>query len=231
MEPQQSLFQRKKLALCIIKDLREATITMPQAMSQLIKAQYNNDPFLILISCLLSLRARDLVTYPICVELFKKACTPQQFLKMPTTELENIIKPIGFYKNKAQTIKKVSKEIVERFAENVPSNKRDLLSIKGIGPKTANLVLGVAFGIPAICVDTHVHKLSNKFGLVATKTPQQTEEELKKLLPSKYWIEFNNLLVRWGQNCCSPQSPLCSYCPIYSWCGRIGIKKQIKNGQ
>lgn len=195
-----SLAERKARALKIIKILRKATETTLHPMSQVIGEDYFHDPFLILISCLLSLRARDVVTYPICVKLFKKAKTPEQFLKMPLKELETIIHPIGFYRKKAQTIKFVSKEILERFHGKVPSAKEDLLSIKGVGQKTANLVLGVAFNIPAICVDTHVHKLSNRLGIVTTKTPDQTERELEKVLPKKYWIEYNKLLVRCGQN-------------------------------
>jgi endonuclease III len=196
-----SLAERKTRALKLIKILRKATKSMPQQpMSQLISEQYNNDPFLILISCLLSLRARDVVTYPICVQLFKKARTPEQFIKMPLEELEKTIHSIGFFRNKARTIKSVSKELLDRFDGKVPSNEYDLLSIKGIGRKTANLVLGVAFGQPAICVDTHVHKLSNKLGIVTTKTPEQTEFALQEVLPKKYWTEYNKLLVMCGQN-------------------------------
>jgi endonuclease III len=201
-----SLAAHKTRALTIIKILRKATKNMPQPMSELIKEKYHNNAFLILISCLLSLRARDAVTYPICIELFKKAKTPQQFVDMPLKDLEKIIYSTGFYKNKARSIQHVSKEIIERFGGKVPADKKDLLSIKGIGIKTANLVLGVAFGIPAICVDTHVHKLSNKLGIVSTKTPAQTERALQQVLPKKYWIEFNKLLVTCGQNMrtCSP---------------------------
>ena len=204
------LLQRRKRALKIIKVLRKATKDLGQPMSNAIRDEFNNDPFLILISCLLSLRARDTVTYPISVELFKVAKTPQQFVDMPLKQLEKIIYSVGFYKNKARSIKSVSKDIIERFGGNVPSNEKDLLSIKGIGRKTANLVLGIAFNIPAICVDTHVHKLSNKLGIVTTKTTEQTEFALQKVLPKKYWIEYNRLLVLCGQNmrfCSNALSP------------------------
>lgn len=200
MNKDQSLQLRKKRALMLIKTLTIATKDMPWLLSDLIKKQYHNDPFLILISCLLSLRARDVVTYPICVELFKKARTPQEFLKIPLKELERMIHSIGFYRNKAKSIHSVSREIIDRFGGKVPKTKQELLSIKGVGPKTANLILGVAYGIPAICVDTHVHKLSNRFGIVHTKTPLQTEKELEKVLPKKYWIDYNRLLVMCGQN-------------------------------
>lgn len=191
---------RRKRALDLIQILTKATQGLPQPMSDLIKERYHNDPFLILISCLLSLRARDVVTYPICVELFKRARTPQQFLTMKTAELEHIIHSIGFYRNKARTIQSVCRELLDRFDGKVPKTKQELLSIKGVGPKTANLILGVAYGVPAICVDTHVHKLSNSLGIVHTKNTLQTERELEKVLPKSSWIKYNRLLVTCGQN-------------------------------
>lgn len=183
-----------------IKALRQQTKDLPDPLSDKIKKEYHNDPYLMLISCLLSLRARDIVTYPISVELFKYAKTPQQMVELPIKQLEHIIRGAGFYKRKAQTIVHVSKELLRRFHGKVPASKEGLLSIQGIGPKTANLVLGQVFGIPAICVDTHVHKLANAFGLVTTKTPAQTEKALEKIVPQKYWIELNRLLVKLGQN-------------------------------
>ena len=196
----QSLNQRKKRALTIIKILRKATKDMPPPMSELIAQKYHRNPFLILISCLLSLRAQDVVTYPISVALFKQAKTPEEFLKMPMEKLEKIIYSTGFYKNKAKSIRTVSKTLLEKFHGKVPHTKEELLSIKGIGIKTASLVLGVAFGIPAICVDTHVHKLSNKLGIVHTKTPAQTEKALEEVIPKQYWIEYNKLFVTCGQH-------------------------------
>jgi len=200
MNKDQYLAARKKRVVTLIKILKKATQELPRPMSDLIKKQYHNDPFLILISCLLSLRARDVVTYPICVKLFKKAQTPQQFLKIPRKELETIIHSIGFYKNKARSIHSVCQELLDRFEGKVPKTKEELLSIKGIGPKTANLILGVAYDIPAICVDTHVHKLSNRLGVVQTTTPLQTEHELEKIVPKSDWIQYNRLLVMCGQN-------------------------------
>ncbi len=191
---------RRAYALKIIKILRKKTKNFPEPMSERIKDEYNNDPYLILISCLLSLRARDAVTYPISKKLFEVARTPQEMLAIPLRELERIIKPIGFYHNKAKTLKSVSKELIDRFHEKVPNTEDELLSIKGIGHKTAALVLSVAFGKPAICVDTHVHRLANQFGLVHTKTADQTEVALMELLPKKYWSEVNHLFVKWGQN-------------------------------
>jgi len=187
--------------------------------------KFGRDPFLILITCLLSLRSKDSVTIPVSLKLFQIAKTPSQMLQVPISRLEKILYEIGFYRKKAQLLHTVSKDIIERFEGKVPSDKNDLLSIEGVGPKTANLVLGEGFGIPAICVDTHVHRISNRLGLVSTKTPEETEKALEKILPKEYWIEFNYLLVIWGQNICVPISPFCSRCAISDLCPQIGVKK------
>lgn len=184
----------------VVKDLRK-----PAAL--LISKEYNKNPFLILISCLLSLRAKDTASYPVSKELFLLAKTPQQLLKIPRSDLENIIYSVGFYRQKADTLISVSQELIIRFKGEVPKSEIDLLSIKGIGRKTANLVLGEAFGIPAICVDVHVHKISNMLGLVNTKNPTETEFALQEIIPKQYWIEWNYLLVAWGQNRCRPSLP------------------------
>lgn len=191
---------KREYAIKIIKLLRAKTKKMPEPMSQRIRDEYNDDPYLILISCLLSLRARDTVTYPISKKLFETVRTPKEMLAIPLRKLERIIKSIGFYHNKAKSLKSVSKELIERFKGKVPNTEEELLSIKGIGHKTAALVVSVAFGKPAICVDTHVHRLSNQLGLVHTKTPEQTEAALKELLPQRYWGEVNEVMVKWGQN-------------------------------
>ena len=172
---------------------------MVQPMSLLIQQEYGKAPYLILVSCLLSLRARDTVTLPICRQLFSSAQTPHQMLAISRSDLEHILRPIGFYRQKAKTLHEVSRDLIARFKGKVPSDEADLLSIKGVGRKTANLVRGMAFDIPAICVDTHVHRLANQLGLVHTKTPEQTEREMATLVPKKYWIEMNHLLVTWGQ--------------------------------
>ena len=194
-------YKKKRVeALKIIKILREATKGFPEPMSVVIAHEYKNDPFLILISCLLSLRAKDTKTLPVSRELFSVAKTPQDFVHLSLPDLKKLIYSIGFYKQKARTIKSVSEELLARFNGKVPRTRNELLSIMGIGPKTASLVLGIAFNTPAICVDVHVHRLSNVFGLVDTKNPIQTEEELEKILPQKDWIEYNHLLVKLGQN-------------------------------
>lgn len=188
------------LALKIIRILKKKTKGMSEPMSQVLAKEYGHDPFIILISCLLSLRARDIQTLPVCYQLFKKARTPQQILDIPDKDLQKILFPLGFYRRKTQILKQVCKELIERFDGHVPDNMEDLLSIKGVGRKTANLVLTEAFNKPAICVDTHVHRLANLFGLVKTETAYQTEIELMKIIPRHYWREVNRLFVMWGQN-------------------------------
>lgn len=222
----ESLESRKKKALEVIEILRVATRGMQPTLSQSIKDDFGDDPFLILVSCLLSLRAKDVITLPICRDLFKVAKTPQKILDIPLNKLENIIYKSGFYKTKAKTLHSVSEDLLQRFKGKVPKTKKELLSIKGIGIKTANLILGEAFGIPAICVDTHVHKVSNRLGVIKTKTPEQTEKALEELLPKKHWIEWNPLIVKWGQNICVPISPWCSKCKLYDLCQRVGVTKR-----
>ncbi len=187
-------------AVKVLDILRKATKDVPDTMSVVVAQEYHKDPFLLLISCLLSLRAKDFKTLPIVRRLFFVAKTPQDFISMPLVDLEKFIYSIGFYRQKARTIKSVSKELVERFDGRVPNTFEQLRSIKGIGPKTANLVLGLAFDVPAICVDVHVHRLANMLGLIRTTNPIETEKALKAILPRKYWIESNQLLVKLGQN-------------------------------
>ncbi len=209
----------------IIKILRKATISMTDpAVSQVARA-FGKDPFLILISCLLSLRTKDTISLPISLKLFQLAKTPQELLVIPRIKLEKMIHSVGFYHQKARTLHAVCAALLERFDGKVPYTQAALLSLPGVGRKTANLVLAEAFGVPAICVDTHVHSISNRLGLVKTKTPEQTEMALQKILPKKNWIEYNPLLVKWGQHICVPVSPFCSRCALASLCPRIGVKK------
>ena len=206
--------------------LKKATKDMTQPMSVMLVQDFGRDPFVILISCLLSLRAKDTVTYPVSLKLFKKVRTPQELLNVPLQELEELFHPLGFYRKKARIVKEVSQELIDRFNGMVPDTEKELLSIKGIGRKTANLVFGMAFEQPAICVDTHVHRLANRFGWVATKDPDQTEKELQKLVPKEHWIELNNYLVMWGQNICVPISPFCSKCVLSPLCPKKGVTKR-----
>ncbi|MEX0940550.1 MAG: endonuclease III [Candidatus Babeliales bacterium] len=220
-----SVEEQRKRALKIIDLLQKNTLGMQQPMVFSISEKFGHDPFLILISCLLSLRAKDTTTLPICLELFTIARTPQQLLKISKMKLEKLIYPVGFYQKKAAVLHDVADQIITRFDGKVPSTREELLSLPGVGRKTANLVLGEGFGIPAICVDTHVHRISNRLGLIATQKPEETEKELEKVLPKQFWIEWNRLLVMWGQNICVPISPFCSRCALFDVCDRVGVIK------
>ena len=181
--------------------------------------------FKILISCLLSLRARDENTEKVSKKLFAIVNTPEEIAKMPTRKLEKIIFSSGHYKKKARTLKHVSKELIKRFDSRVPKTKEELLSIKGIGPKTANIVLAFAFGEQVLPIDTHCHRIPNRLGWIKTKTPEKTEKELEKILPKKYWNEFNGIFVLFGKTICQPISPWCSKCPVEKYCKKVGVGK------
>lgn len=184
----------------------------------------NQEAFKILIACLLSLRAKDETTEKISKELFKIADTPQKIIALPEKELKKIIFSTGHYNKKAEALKSVSKELINRFDSRVPNTREELLSIKHIGPKTANIVLNFAFNQPYIPVDTHCHRIPNRLGWVNTKTAEKTEVELMKILPKKYWMEFNGIFVLFGRTICVPVSPKCSICPINKYCPKIGVK-------
>ncbi len=183
------------------------------------------DAYKILISCLLSLRTKDQNTEKVSRQLFAVADTPQEIVKIPIRRLEKLIFSSGHYKKKARTLKHVSSELIKRFDGKVPNDKGSLLSIKGIGPKTANIVLNFAFGQDVIPVDVHCHRIPNRLGWVKTKTPEKTEKALEKILPRKYWKEFNGIFVLFGKTICQPVSPWCSKCPVSKYCPRINVKR------
>ncbi|MEK6727199.1 MAG: endonuclease III [Candidatus Omnitrophota bacterium] len=183
------------------------------------------DPFQVLISCILSLRTKDKTTIEAAHRLFRIADNPKSMLKLPQRRLQKLIYPVGFYRNKTKVILGISRRILEDFSGKVPRGLKRLLSLKGVGRKTANLVLGLAYNIPAICVDTHVHRISNRLGWVRTKTPEQTEYALEEIIPKKEWVDLNTTLVTFGQNICVPVSPLCSKCYIYKHCKRVDVAK------
>lgn len=176
------------------------------------------DPFKVLICCILSLRTNDKTTYPCSLRMLKLGTTPQDFLTIDVETLAKAIYPVGFYKNKAQQILDISKELVEKFDCKVPDSIEELIKFKGVGRKTANLVMAKGYCKPAICVDVHVHRISNRLGWVKTQTPDETEMELRKLIPQKYWLDLNTILVTFGQNLCKPQRPMCTNCPIKEYC-------------
>lgn len=209
----------------LIQLLQKATLHVAPPMTQSISYAYPSDPYPILISCLLSLRARDTVTLPVSLKLFSVARSPEEMLALSIHDIESIIRPVNYYRRKAALLHTVSADLLHRFHGKVPSNRDDLLSIHGVGIKTANLVLAEAFGIPAICVDIHVHRISNRLGIISTKTVQETEKKLQIVLPEKYWIVWNRLLVMLGQTLCVSQSPLCSICPLVNVCQRVGVAR------
>lgn len=183
------------------------------------------DPFKILIGTILSLRTKDKTTEEAANRLFSVVKKPEDVLKLSVEEIEKLIYPVGFYKRKARQIQEIAKTIKEKYGGKVPNDIEELLKIKGVGRKTANLVITEAYDDYGICVDTHVHRISNRLGWVKTKTPEQTEMELRKILPKKYWKKINPILVTFGQNVCKPVSPLCSKCPIEAYCPKIGVDK------
>lgn len=220
-----SVVALRSRAIKIIALLEKSVKNMQKPMVSSIIDQFGKDPFLVLISCLLSLRAKDTVTLRVCDVLFQKARTPQALLSISFDDLSKILYSLGFYRKKAIVVHEVCRELLQRFDGKVPKTRDELLSLPGVGRKTANLVLGEAFGIPAICVDTHVHRISNRLGLVSTKTPEQTEIALERVIPKKYWIIWNRLLVTWGQNICVPIRPYCSRCPLAPLCQRVDVIK------
>ncbi len=179
------------------------------------------NPYLVLICCILSLRTNDKTTIKAAKNMLKLAKTPEEMIKVDVDTLSCAIYPVGFYKNKASQIIELSKELVEKYNSEVPDEIDELVKFKGVGRKTANLVLTKGFNKPAICVDTHVHRITNRLGLLKTKTPDETEMVLRKILPEKYWIDFNTLLVTHGQNICKPQNPNCENCSVSKFCRKI----------
>ncbi len=173
------------------------------------------DPYLVLIGCILSLRTNDRTTYPATLRMLELAKTPQEMAKVEEEELAKAIYPVGFYKNKAKQIIELSKKLCEH---PMPDTIEGLVQFNGVGRKTANLVLAKGFNIPAICVDVHVHRIFNRIGYVNTKTPEETEFALREKLPVKYWLDINTLMVTHGQNVCKPTKPHCEVCPICQYC-------------
>ena len=188
-----------------------------------IVAQCNGSPFKVLISCIISLRTKDVVTALASARLFDRAQTPEALAELSEEEISGLIYPAGFYHTKAEQIARISRTLVKEYHGIVPDEIDELLTFKGVGRKTANLVMTLGFGKPGICVDTHVHRICNRLGYVSTKNPEATEWALRSYLPPEYWIEINDLLVAFGQNHCHPVSPRCSSCKLSGICDRIGV--------
>ena len=176
-----------------------------------------------LIACILSLRTQDTTTGPASARLFARADTPRTMRRLTPREIEGLIYPVGFYRTKARVVLGISRDLLARYGGRVPDEIDALLTLKGVGRKTANLVVTMGFGKPGICVDTHVHRISNRLGYVRTRDPEATEMALRATLPRRYWIGYNDLLVAFGQNVCAPISPRCSVCPVRMLCRRVGV--------
>lgn len=199
----------------LLKDAKQ-----PQSEFVRLMDSFKN-PYLVLIACILSLRTNDKTTYPATLRMLELAKTPKEMKNVSQEELAKAIYPVGFYENKAKQIIELSKTIDEELGGQVPDEIEDLIKFKGVGRKTANLVLSLGFNKPAICVDVHVHRIFNRLGYIKTKTPEETEFALREKLPQKYWIDINTLLVTHGQNVCKPVKPKCSECPIAGYCAKI----------
>jgi endonuclease III len=182
-------------------------------------------PYHVLVACIISLRTKDEVTHAASRRLFHLASCPRDLATLEESTIADAIYPAGFYRTKARQLREIGRTLESRYGGRVPCDEDQLLALPGVGRKTANLVLGLGFAVPAICVDTHVHRISNRLGLVATRTPEETEKALERRLPRGLWIDINDLLVTFGQNCCHPTSPRCSACPLTGLCPRRGVTR------
>jgi endonuclease-3 len=207
----------------VIKILRQEVQQWKTPAVTVVAGERN--PFHVLVSCILSLRTRDETTGAAFARLKQRADTPQGILKIPEEELAQIIYPVGFYNTKAKTLHEICRRLLDEYDGKVPCSMDELLTFKGVGRKTANLVITLGHRKPGICVDTHVHRICNRWGYVQTKTPDSTEFALREKLPQKYWIELNDLLVTFGQNLCLPISPKCSQCNLLKYCERVGVTR------
>lgn len=201
--------------------------TMPAFTQPLIDqmGEASQTPFRILVATILSLRTKDTLTAVVAPRLFAVADTPESTLALGEERLAELIYPVGFYRTKARSIIEVCRILLDRYAGAVPADLDALLQLPGVGRKTANLVITAGYGLPGICVDIHVHRITNRWGYVATKSPEATEMALREYLPAQYWIPINNLLVTLGQNICHPTSPRCSACPVAEHCARVGVTR------
>jgi endonuclease III len=205
-----------------IRILRRAVPKWETPVVTLMAETYES-PFRVLISCILSLRTQDATTAKASHRLFAIADSPRAMVKLSAKKIAKLIYPVGFYKTKALNILEICRTIIDQYDGKVPDKIDELLKFKGVGRKTANLVVTLGYNKPGICVDTHVHRISNRWGYIRTATPEKTEIALRAKLPKRYWIEYNNLLVNFGQHLCRPISPLCSACPVKKYCRQIGV--------
>ena len=216
-----------------VRQPRPSTAVMHRVMGRLRRLYPKNvfvgnngrDPFRILVSCLLSLRTKDEVTFPATNRLFRRARTPRGMLRLSRKSISEVIYPVGFYRRKAEQIHKICRGLLDRYDGKVPDSIDELVTLPGVGRKTANLVVTLGYAKPGICVDTHVHRITNRLGWVRTSEPNRTEDALRAVLPKRHWIPINDLLVRHGQSLCKPISPICSACPVRPDCPRRGVTR------
>jgi endonuclease-3 len=208
-----------------IRTVKREIRRWPEPVVGVVARETNRDPFRILISCLLSLRTKDKTTSEASARLFALAHTPAAMLKLSLKKIERAIYPVGFYRTKARSIHSLCRRLLDAYGGKVPDSIEELVTLSGVGRKTANLVVTVGYGKPGICVDIHVHRISNRWGYVNTKTPDETEQALRRILPKRYWITYNDLLVPYGQHLCLPVSPFCSQCKLTNYCDRVGVTK------
>jgi len=215
----------------VMKLLRRSIRGMQEPAVEKISEDSREDPFQVLISTMLSAQTRDPVTHAASMRLFNVARTPRAMAALPVRKIERLIYPVSFYRNKARHVKAACREILDRFAGRVPATMAELLTLPGVGRKTANLVLILSHASKDnICVDTHVHRISNRLGWVTTRTPEQTEQALYRVVARRWWPDVNLFLVTWGQNVCRPVYPLCPACVLASRCPRIGVGR-VGRGQ
>jgi endonuclease-3 len=190
------------------------------------KRVHGHDPFRVLVGCIISLRTKDEVTYPATERLFERASTPERMARLRLPTIEKLIYPAGFYRRKAEQIRTIARKLVAGNGGRVPDTIDELLELPGVGRKTANLVVTLGFDKPGICVDIHVHRITNRLGWVETSHPDETEAALRALLPRRHWIPINEILVRHGQQVCKPISPICSTCPVIKDCPQLGVDRK-----
>ncbi len=209
----------------VISILEDETSRWNDTALTLVAEQTRRDPFRILIGTVLSIRTKDETTAVACERLFKLADNPETMLTLPEKTVDSTIYPVGFHTTKARNILEICRILVGDFNSNVPDDIDTLVTLPGVGRKTANLVVTIGYGKPGICVDVHVHRISNRWGYIDTRNPDKSEFALREKLPSEYWIRYNDLLVMYGQNLCKPVSPFCSRCRLSSFCDRIDVGK------
>jgi endonuclease III len=196
--------------------------TVKAPVVDFVQAQ-TRDPFKVLVATILSARTKDETTSKVVLKLFAKIKTHHDLNKFSEAEIDKLIYPVGFHREKAKHLKQLPDILDAKFRGKVPAEIDDLLQLPGVGRKTANLVRVIAFGLPGICVDVHVHRICNRWGYIKTKTPFDTEMALRKILPEKYWLVINSYIVAFGQNLCYPRNPRCTDCPIFQYCARVGM--------